>query len=61
MAASSIQYQLDLLVSILIDHLITCSAGLTVYTLLIGAFVHHRDVWGIMNIQCLVLLGLNAA
>jgi ferrous iron transport protein B len=45
------------LVTILIAPLITCSARLQVYALLIGAFVPHRR-WGGLDLQGLVLLGL---
>ncbi|MBR0560616.1 ferrous iron transporter B [Neokomagataea anthophila] len=61
MAARTIQNPRDRLVTILIAPLMTCSARLPVYTLLIGAFVPHRAVWGIMNLQGLVLFGLYAA
>nr|WP_294915854.1 ferrous iron transporter B [uncultured Neokomagataea sp.] len=60
MAARTIQNPRDRLVTILIAPLMTCSARLPVYTLLIGAFVPHRTVWGIMNLQGLVLFGLYA-
>ncbi len=44
-------------ITIFITPLMTCSARLPVYALLIGAFVPHRDVLG-MNLPGLVLLAL---
>ncbi|AOX16002.1 ferrous iron transport protein B [Kozakia baliensis NRIC 0488] len=58
MAARTIQNPRDRLVTILIAPLMTCSARLPVYTLLIGAFVPHRRVLGILGLQGLVLFGL---
>ncbi|GBR53457.1 ferrous iron transport protein B [Neokomagataea thailandica NBRC 106555] len=61
MAARTIQNPRDRLVTILIAPLMTCSARLPVYTLLIGAFVPRHTVLGFMNLQGLVLFGLYAA
>ena len=61
MATRTIQNPRDRLVTILIAPLMTCSARLPVYTLLIGAFVPQRAVWGVLNMQGLVLFGLYAA
>ncbi|MFT8713121.1 ferrous iron transport protein B, partial [Komagataeibacter rhaeticus] len=61
MATRTIQNPRDRLITILIAPLMTCSARLPVYTLLIGAFVPHRTVLGFMNLQGLVLFGLYAA
>ncbi|GBQ99859.1 ferrous iron transporter B [Asaia lannensis] len=58
MAARTIQNPRDRLVTILIAPLMTCSARLPVYTLLIGAFVPHRTVLGFLGLQGLVLFGL---
>ncbi|KXV19462.1 ferrous iron transporter B [Gluconobacter oxydans] len=60
MAARTIQNPRDRLVTILIAPLMTCSARLPVYTLLIGAFVPHRTILGIFGLQGLVLFGLYA-
>ncbi|EHH68743.1 ferrous iron transporter B [Gluconobacter morbifer] len=60
MAARTIQNPRDRLVTILIAPLMTCSARLPVYTLLIGAFVPHRRVFGFLGLQGLVLFGLYA-
>lgn len=58
MAARTIQNPRDRLVTILIAPLMTCSARLPVYTLLIAAFVPHRTVLGFLGLQGLVLFGL---
>ncbi len=46
------------LLTILVAPLMTCSARLPVYTLLIATFVPVKRVWGFLNLQGLVLLGL---
>jgi len=51
----------DRYVTILIAPLMTCSARLPVYALLIAAFVPDDTVWGGISRQGLVLLGLYAA
>ncbi len=61
MAARTISNQRDRLVTILIAPLMTCSARLPVYTLLIGAFIPARQLWGGIELQGLVLLGLYLA
>lgn len=61
MAARTIANPRDRLVTILIAPLMTCSARLPVYALLIGAFVPQREVWGGLELQGLVLFGLYVA
>jgi ferrous iron transport protein B len=51
----------DRLSTILIAPLMTCSARLPVYALLIGAFIPQREVGGLVNLQGLVLFGLYLA
>jgi ferrous iron transport protein B len=46
------------LITILVAPLMTCSARLPVYALLIAAFVPATTVWGFLGLQGLVLLGL---
>jgi ferrous iron transport protein B len=46
------------LTTILIAPLMTCSARLPVYALLIGAFIPERTVAGVVNLQGLVLFAL---
>ena len=58
MAARTIQNPRDRLVTIMIAPLMTCSARLPVYALIIAAFIPNRDVWGVMNLQGLVLFVL---
>lgn len=58
MAARSIQDPRDRLTTILVAPLMTCSARLPVYTLLIAAFVPATTVLGGINLQGLVLFAL---
>jgi ferrous iron transport protein B len=58
MATRTIPSPRDRLVTILVSPLMTCSARLPVYALLIGAFVPAVAVWGPIGLQGLVLLGL---
>jgi len=60
MATRSIQDPRDRLATILVAPLMTCSARLPVYALLIGAFIPQQQV-GIFNLQGLVLFGLYVA
>ena len=61
MAARSISNARDRWVTIMIAPLMTCSARLPVYALLIGAFIPSQQVWGGVELQGLVLLALYAA
>jgi ferrous iron transport protein B len=58
MATRSIQNPRDRLATIMVAPLMTCSARLPVYTLLIGAFIPRTTVWGVFNLQGLVLFAL---
>ncbi len=58
MATRTIPDARDRLITILIAPLMTCSARLPVYALLIGAFIPNREVWGGFELQGLVLFGL---
>ncbi|MBD9378500.1 ferrous iron transport protein B [Pseudoxanthomonas sp. PXM04] len=60
MATRSIQDPRDRLATILVAPLMTCSARLPVYALLIGAFVPEKKI-GMFNQQGLVLFGLYVA
>lgn len=60
MSTRSIQDPRDRLATILVAPLMTCSARLPVYALLIGAFIPQKTVWGVFNQQGLVLFGLYA-
>lgn len=61
MGTRSITDPRDRLATILVAPLMTCSARLPVYALLIGAFIPTRKVLGIFNMQGLVLFALYAA
>jgi len=58
MAARTIQNPRDRLTTIMIAPLMTCSARLPVYALLIAAFIPDREVAGFLNLQGLVLFVL---
>jgi ferrous iron transport protein B len=58
MATRSIQDPRDRLTTILIAPLMTCSARLPVYALLIAAFIPQRTVAGVFNLQGIVLFSL---
>jgi ferrous iron transport protein B len=58
MAARSISNWRDRLTTIMIAPLMTCSARLPVYALLIAAFIPQRTVLGVFNLQGVVLFGL---
>lgn len=59
MATRTIESRADRLTTILIAPLMTCSARLPVYVLLIAAFIPATPVWG-FNLQGLVMFGLYA-
>ena len=61
MATRSIANPRDRLVTIMIAPLMTCSARLPVYGLLIGAFIPKRELAGGLELQGLVLFGLYLA
>jgi len=61
MATRSINDPRDRLTTILVAPLMTCSARLPVYTLLIAAFIPRRTVWGVFNLQGVVLFTLYVA
>ncbi len=61
MAARTIQNPRDRLVTIMIAPLMTCSARLPVYALVIAAFIPNRELAGGVNLQGMVLFLLYAA
>ncbi|GAB4144231.1 MAG: ferrous iron transporter B [Sphingomonadales bacterium] len=61
MAARAIAHPRDRLTTILIAPLMTCSARLPVYTLIIAAFIPPATVAGAFNLQGLVMFGLYLA
>ena len=61
MATRSISNSRDRLVTILIAPMMTCSARLPVYALLISAFIPERKLWASIDLQGLVLFLLYLA
>ena len=61
MAARTIANERDRWVTIMIAPLMTCSARLPVYALLIGAFIAPQTVWNTFELQGLVLFALYIA
>ena len=61
MATRSITDPRDRLATILVAPLMTCSARLPIYTLLIAAFIPQRTVAGVFNLQGVVLFTLYVA
>ncbi|MEZ5820483.1 MAG: ferrous iron transport protein B [Xanthobacteraceae bacterium] len=61
MATRVIDNRRDRLTTILISPLMTCSARIPVYTLIISAFIPDQQIWGWFNVRGLVMFGLYAA
>jgi ferrous iron transport protein B len=61
MATRVIDDRRDRLTTIMVAPLMTCSARIPVYTLIIAAFIPDREVWGFVGLQGLVMFGLYAA
>jgi ferrous iron transport protein B len=61
MATRVIDSRRDRLTTILVAPLMTCSARIPVYTLIIAAFIPNETVWGFVNLQGLVMFGLYVA
>lgn len=61
MATRTIANPRDRLTTIMIAPLMTCSARLPVYALIIAAFIPQRTVWGPVQLQGLVLFALYIA
>lgn len=60
MAARVIDARRDRLTTIMVAPLMTCSARIPVYTLIIAAFIPQQTVWGFASLQGLVMFGLYA-
>ena len=60
-ATRTIADRRDRIVTIMIAPLMTCSARLPVYALIIGAFIPQREVWGVFELQGIVLFVLYIA
>jgi ferrous iron transport protein B len=61
MATRVIDNRRDRLTTILIAPLMTCSARIPVYTLIISAFIPAEQIWGWVDLRGLVMFGLYAA
>ncbi|MFL6950546.1 MAG: ferrous iron transporter B, partial [Xanthobacteraceae bacterium] len=61
MATRVIDNRRDRLTTILVAPLMTCSARIPVYTLIISAFIPPTYVWGWISLQGMVMFGLYAA
>ena len=61
MAARVIDSKRDRLTTIMVAPLMTCSARIPVYTLIIAAFIPNDRLWGFASLQGLVMFGLYAA
>ena len=60
MATRVIDNRRDRLTTILIAPLMTCSARIPVYTLIISAFIPDQQIWGWFNLRGMVMFGLYA-
>jgi ferrous iron transport protein B len=60
MSTRVIDSKRDRLTTIMVAPLMTCSARIPVYTLIIGAFIPDETVWGFASLQGLVMFGLYA-
>ncbi len=58
MSTRTIENWQDRIRTIMIIPLMSCSARLPIYTLLISAFIPHRTIWGFLQLQSLVLMGI---
>ncbi len=58
MATRSIDNWKDRIITILVTPLMSCSARIPVYTILIALVIPEEKVWGIINLQGLALLGM---
>ncbi len=61
MATRVIDNRRDRLTTIMVAPLMTCSARIPVYTLIISAFIPDKTVWGWFGLQGLVMFGLYTA
>jgi ferrous iron transport protein B len=60
MATRVIDNKRDRLTTILVAPLMTCSARIPIYTLIISAFIPREKIWGFLSLQGLVFFGLYA-
>jgi ferrous iron transport protein B len=58
MSTRNIENWKDRMITIMVTPLVTCSARLPVYTLLIALVVPNKNVWWVFNLQGLALTGM---
>ena len=58
MSARNIESWKDRIITIMVTPLVSCSARLPVYTLLISLVVPDEKIWGVFNLQGLTLMGM---
>jgi ferrous iron transport protein B len=58
MSARNIENKKERLLTILVTPLMSCSARLPVYTILIGLVIPKKMIWGFLGLQGLVMMGL---
>ncbi len=58
MSARTIENWKDRMITIMVTPLVSCSARLPIYTLLISLIVPDEKLWGIINMQGLALMGM---
>ena len=58
MATRTIESKKDRLVTMLVAPLMSCSARLPVYTLLIAAFIPKKTLWGVFSLSGLTLVSM---
>lgn len=58
MSARNIENRKERLLTIMITPLMSCSARLPVYTILIGLVIPRERIWGFIGLQGLVMMGL---
>lgn len=58
MSARNIESWKDRIITIMVAPLVSCSARLPVYTLLISLVVPQKMIWGFINLQGLTLMGM---
>ena len=58
MSTRNIENWKDRMITIMVTPLVTCSARLPIYTLLIALVVPNRNVWWLLNLQGLALTGM---
>jgi ferrous iron transport protein B len=58
MSTRTIENWKDRMITIMVTPLVTCSARLPVYTLLIALVVPNRNIWWLFNLQGLALTGM---